>query len=124
MRYDVTEHPLLSGKALALKAGDQGEEKLQALVEIAESYLQLNIGDLYTGDQAILVEHFLALQVNWQIELMERGWEPMYVQSISSSHSAQSVTYRNFSIISPVVARGFWSLTRTWGFERTVRTLR
>lgn len=124
MRYDVTEHPLLSGKALALKAGDQGEEKLQAQIEIAEAYLQLNIGGILTGDQAVLVEHFLTMQVNWQIELAERGWEPAYIQSISSSHSAQSVTYRNFTIISPAVARGFWSLLRTWGFDRTVRALR
>lgn len=120
MRYDLTDpHPLLSAKAKAMLTKDA--EQFQAQVEIAETYLQLAVGTLYTGDKATLVKHFLALQVNWQIQL---GMDPYYIRTISSSHTSQSTTYKDNPIISPLVSAGFFALMRTWGFQRTVRSIR
>lgn len=121
MRYDITDHPLLSEKAQALAEGENGEEALQAQIELAEVYLGLATGTLFTGTQAVLIQHFLTLQVNWQVEL---GIEPFYIRSISSTHSEQTTTYKDQPIIHPAVQLGFMALLKTWGYRRTVRSLR
>jgi hypothetical protein len=121
VRYDITEHPLLSGKVTALQGGENGEEAFQAHEEMAEAYLQLATGELYTGDRGVLVQHFLALQVNWQVEV---GIDAHYLRSISSDHTKQSKVFKDVPIINPAVSAGFFALMRTWGYGRTVRSIR
>lgn len=119
MIYDLTTEPLLSAKAKALLVKDVGAFNGQ--VDIAETYLGLIALPVYTGDKATLVKHFLAQQVNWQIEI---GLDPLYIKAESSTHSQQAKTYRDNLILHPGVALGFQALVRTWGFRSTVRTLR
>lgn len=85
--YDVTAHPILTPKALAITPA----EKFASHVLLAESLLGVS-GPAYTDtdllDKARLA---VAIQVNFQAE---QGIDPFVYRSVSSAHSSQSAVYR------------------------------
>jgi hypothetical protein len=120
MIYDLTgPHPMLSPKAKAML--DTDEDQFRAQVEVAETYLALGTMPKLTGSKATLIKHFLALQVNWQIQI---GLDPLYIKTSSSSHTSQSTTYRDNLIVHPGVKLGLASAIRSWGFQSVVRSVR
>jgi hypothetical protein len=96
MRYDILGHPMLTAKAAAL--GSPPGEKLAAHVLLAETLLGAHNHPLVTdADQLEVVRLFLAIQVNFQVE---QGVDPFVAEKVYSSHTKQSVTYRD-RIIDP-----------------------
>lgn len=87
--YIVSEHPLLSPKAKALVSSEEAFAEQTAL---AASLLGVD-ETVYVDDDLAKVNRAIALQVNYQIELSAKP-DIWYAQSVASSHSKQSVTYR------------------------------
>jgi hypothetical protein len=98
MAYDVSEHVLLS--PVAQELADDVFEEQQAW---AEDLLGIS-GTSYTGQNKRRVERYLAMQINWQLQLPKGIW---YTKQVSSSQSKQNVTYRDgILLVDPAAAAG------------------
>lgn len=87
MLYDVADHPLLSEKVKALDA-----PKIDSYQVLSESLLELK-PPVYTVDYDVeRVQLAIVRQMNF---LVEQGIDPYVVVSAQSSHTDQSVVYRD-----------------------------
>jgi len=119
MRYDVSEHALLSGKAKALakKNADQFAE----WNTLAELLLGFDDIPLLVDDQKKEAMRYIALQVNWFLEINP---DALVLKSISSGHSGQAKVFRDNQLISPYIRAGVRRLTGRWRFRAGLRSIR
>lgn len=90
MIYDVSGHALLSKKVLALKS--ESPEAFSKQVSVAEMLL----GVYPPASTQVLVASRLSLAVVLQLNFqIEQGIDPLYVSASSSSHTRNSVQYRD-----------------------------
>lgn len=86
--YVVSEHPLLSVKAKALREKD--EDAFAEQVALAANLLGVD-ETTYTGDTLAKVNRALVLQLNYQLLLDP---DVFLHKSAASQHSKQSILYR------------------------------
>lgn len=114
MIYDVTDHPLLIPKVKELTTSDP--EQFAAQVEVAEVLLALPA--TVPADPAGAQLHLaVAMQVNFQIQ---QGIDPLFIESSASSHSRNSVSYRD-RFIDPRAAQIVATIITTLGGRYTER---
>lgn len=121
--YDLTAHPMLSDTAAVMLA--ELPDKFDAHVGLAESMLELT-DTSYTGSELDLVLTYLALQLNFQLEVFEKyGYDPFIVKSSTSSHTDQVLVFRGnpaFSFLLPLAVTGVKKLKGA--YPGVVRSLR
>lgn len=121
MIYDLLDpdpHALLSEKSLELAAD---VPKFEAQGEVAEMLLGLNRIAEITGDDLPTVLMFIALQINWQMEL---GIDPLYQKSAYSRHTEQTIIYRDNINIHPWIRGQIDTFLRKFRFRRVLRSMR
>src|SRR6187200_2234585 len=101
MRYDVSDHDILSGKAEALVKKDA--DKFAEWNTLAETILGFDDLPLLTGDSAKRAKRYIALQVNWFLDINP---DALILKSISSGHSGQAKVFRDNALISPYIRDG------------------
>jgi hypothetical protein len=120
MLYDVSEHPLLSGKAKAMVRSD--EDKFTEWGNLAESILGFDvITPVMTGAKAKEAKRYIALQVNWMIDATP---DALMLKSISSGHSGQSKVFRDNILINPMILTSWKKFVQGMAFTRGIRSLR
>lgn len=99
--YDVSEHPLLSAKAVALAATDDADSKFTEQTALAAELLGVS-ETTYTGDKLTKINRALALQINYQLLLDP---EVFFKKYTTSAQSKQGVGYRDgISLVFPMAA--------------------
>lgn len=108
MAYDLAEHPLLSAKAAALK-----EEVFAEQVALAAERLGVS-ETVFTGAALSRIKRYLALQLNWQLQV---PIEAFYKVQEASSASKQNTTYRSgISLVYPLALAGVQSVLGSGGW--------
>lgn len=95
MLYDVATHPFLSSKSQQLGARFESHHRM------AEALLGLRAPVVTAERDLEDMELAVAMQINFQAE---QGLDPFVVESSSSSHTSQSVHYRDRAVDPRAVA--------------------
>ncbi len=96
MTYDLSEHPLLGTRAKSLL--EENEDAFIEQVALAADLLGI-AESTYTGTKLDAVERWLVLQLNHQLVLFAEHGEFWFAKQVSSSHSRQSITYRDGDLL-------------------------
>ena len=122
MTYDLAEHPLLDSVARELSV--KKEESFKAQVALAAELLGIS-ALTFTGDTLAKIKRYLALQVNYQLQLPP---EVFIKKQASSQASKQNATYRDgIALVNPLIAQAVAVLIETetgddaWENIRSVR---
>lgn len=118
--YAVSEHPLLSAKALALA---KNEDAFAEQVAFAAELLGVD-QTVYVDDQLLSIQRALVLQLNYQLSLSP---DVFLYKSTASLQSKQTVVYRGGDSGPPLVLTQALQLVKNvrlqsgWGNIKSVR---
>lgn len=95
--YDITGHPLLSEASLKVQAIPQKWLEFEELGEMLLGFDKSPVSEA----QIPAVKRLLALQMNYQVELIGPGADPMVFIAQVQTRGGRSVTYRGASLAMP-----------------------
>lgn len=121
MVYDVDGHEFLTKKSISLEPGQfDGHHRM------AEALLGLGSPAVADVDLLETLRLAIAIQINFQVE---QGIDPFVASSTYSSHSKQSINYRDrltdpraALMVAGVVAEDFDTYASRWASMRSYRT--